>query len=147
MVLGKKEFCEYVVGVMRPFSLVLWIKNHYVIKCWYMYLSGQIYQYWIPHCIGRPGLAWGMNFILHLKFNLLPLKLKIYQVHALTEQWAPHLVTDTIQSERWPSYIQWEPQLCKRLEFAPLNPVVDKSCKIESCGNKTYQTIQNMILS
>ena len=40
MVLGKKEYCEYVVGVMRPFSLVLWIKNHYVIKCWYMYLSG-----------------------------------------------------------------------------------------------------------
>ena len=49
-----------------------------------------------------------------------------------------HLVTD-----RWPSYMQWVPQLFKSLEFFPLNPVVEKSCKIEYCGNKTHQTIQN----
>ena len=29
----------------------------------------------------------------------------------------------------------------------PLNPIVSKSCKLECCGNKTYQIIQNMILS
>ena len=29
----------------------------------------------------------------------------------------------------------------------PLNPTVNKSRKIECCGNKTYQIIQNMILS
>ena len=35
------------------------------------------------------------------------------------------------------------PQLFERLEFFYAN----KSCKIEWCGNKTYQIIKNMILS
>ena len=29
----------------------------------------------------------------------------------------------------------------------PLNPIVNKSCKIGCCGNKMYQIIQNMTLS
>ena len=29
----------------------------------------------------------------------------------------------------------------------PLNPIVNKSCKIECCDKKLHQTIQNMILS
>ena len=40
-------------------------------------------------------------------------------------------------------YTQWVPQLFERLEFFHWN----KSCKIECCGNKTHQIIQNMILS
>ena len=39
--------------------------------------------------------------------------------------------------------IQWVPQLFERQEFFR----VDKSCKIECCGNKTHQILQNMILS
>ena len=39
--------------------------------------------------------------------------------------------------------LQWVPQLFKRLGFFHVN----KSCKIECCGNKTHQIIQNMILS
>ena len=39
--------------------------------------------------------------------------------------------------------IQWVPQLFERLEFFYVN----KSCKIECCGNKMHQVIQNMILS
>ena len=31
--------------------------------------------------------------------------------------------------------------------FFPLNPIVNKSCKIECCGNKMNQIIQNTILS
>ena len=29
----------------------------------------------------------------------------------------------------------------------PLNPIVNKSCKIECCGNKMQQIVQNMILT
>ena len=29
----------------------------------------------------------------------------------------------------------------------PLNPIVNKSCKIECCGNKMHQIVQNMILT
>ena len=39
--------------------------------------------------------------------------------------------------------IQRVPQLFERPEFFHVN----KSCKIECCGNKTHQIIQNMILS
>ena len=39
--------------------------------------------------------------------------------------------------------LQWVPQLFERQEFFHAN----KSCKIECCGNKTHQIIQNMILS
>ena len=39
--------------------------------------------------------------------------------------------------------IQWVPQLFERLEIFCVN----KSWKIECCGNKTHQIIQNMILS
>ena len=41
------------------------------------------------------------------------------------------------------STIQRVPQLFERLEFSHVN----KSCKIECCGNKMRQIIQNMILS
>ena len=27
----------------------------------------------------------------------------------------------------------------------PLNPIVNKSCKIKHCGNKTHQIVQNVI--
>ena len=40
-------------------------------------------------------------------------------------------------------HIQWVPQLFEHLEFFQVN----KSCKIECCGNKPHQIIQNMILS
>ena len=39
--------------------------------------------------------------------------------------------------------VQWVPQLFERLDSFHVN----KSCKIECCGNKTHQIIQNMILS
>ena len=39
--------------------------------------------------------------------------------------------------------LQWVPQLFERLDFLHVN----KSCKIECCGKKTHQIIQNMILS
>ena len=39
--------------------------------------------------------------------------------------------------------LQWVPQLFERLEFFHVN----KSCKIECCGNKTHQIVQNMTLS
>ena len=39
--------------------------------------------------------------------------------------------------------IQWVPQLFEHLEFFHVN----KSCKIECCGNNTHQIIQNMILT
>ena len=39
--------------------------------------------------------------------------------------------------------IQWVPQLFERLDFFHIN----KSCKIERCGNKIHQIVQNMILS
>ena len=39
--------------------------------------------------------------------------------------------------------VQWVPELFERVEFSHVN----KSCKIECCGNKMHQIIQNMILS
>ena len=39
--------------------------------------------------------------------------------------------------------LQWVPQLFEHLEFFHAN----KSCKIECCGNKMHQIVQNMILS
>ena len=39
--------------------------------------------------------------------------------------------------------LQWVPQLFKCLEFFHVN----KSCKIELCGDKMHQIIKNMILS
>ena len=38
---------------------------------------------------------------------------------------------------------QWVPKLFERAEFFHVN----KSCKIECCGNETHQIIQNVILS
>ena len=40
-------------------------------------------------------------------------------------------------------HVQWVPEILERLDFFHVN----KSCKIECCGNKTHQIIQNMILS
>ena len=39
--------------------------------------------------------------------------------------------------------VQWVPRLFERREFFHVN----KSCKIECCGKKMHQIIQNMILS
>ena len=43
--------------------------------------------------------------------------------------------------------LHWVPQLFELLEFSPFNPIVNKSCQIECCGNKMHQIVQNMILS
>ena len=43
----------------------------------------------------------------------------------------------------YPLKVQWMPQLFERQEFSYAN----KSCKIECCGNKMPQIVQNMILS
>ena len=50
-----------------------------------------------------------------------------------------HMTFKTQQKQR---NIQWVPQLFERLEFF----LVSKSCKIECCGNKRHQIIQNMTL-
>ena len=39
--------------------------------------------------------------------------------------------------------IQWVPQLFEQLVFFHVN----KSCKIECCGNKMHQIVQNMIMT
>ena len=39
--------------------------------------------------------------------------------------------------------IQWVPELLEHVDLFHVN----KSCNIECCGNKTHQTIQNVILS
>ena len=38
------------------------------------------------------------------------------------------------------SNVQWVPELLERLEFFHVN----KSCKIDCCGNKTHQIIQKI---
>ena len=48
-----------------------------------------------------------------------------------------------VKSEKPRRNLQWVPQLFERIEFFHVN----MSCKIECCGNKTHQIIQNMILS
>ena len=46
-----------------------------------------------------------------------------------------------VSPSRWE--IQWVPQLFEQLDFFHVN----KSCKIECCGNKMHQVIQDMIVS
>ena len=41
---------------------------------------------------------------------------------------------------------QLRPKVCAPLKLFPLNPIVNKSCKIECFGNKVHQIIQNMVL-
>ena len=43
--------------------------------------------------------------------------------------------------------LQWWPKVFGHLEFSPLNPIVNKSCKIKFRGSKMHQIIQNMKLS
>ena len=40
-------------------------------------------------------------------------------------------------------HLQWVPELLEHIDLFHVN----KSCKIECCGNKTHRIIQNMILS
>ena len=42
--------------------------------------------------------------------------------------------------------LQYQSKLLGHLEFSLLNPIANKSCKIECCGDKMHQNVQNVIL-
>ena len=43
--------------------------------------------------------------------------------------------------------LQWHSEMLAPLDVFPLNPIVNKSCNIECCGDKMLQTVTSMIVS
>ena len=69
---------------------------------------------------------------------MMPMSVGIYQVihcSLLKDALKLYFTTDL--------HVQWVPELLEHVDLFHVN----KSCKIEFCGNKTHQIIQNMILS